>query len=319
MSNISLATADALHRFAQTRTIHYHPVENELFRRFWAKACQLERAAAEAGEDDILRTLLRQTRRVRYELASGPLPFNAPIIARGLSGQERAALLNRISQAYPSLAADANELVALTAELFRSETNPLLDRVELLHARSGSSALVIRKSRLLEAVETTTRTRVAMSRLQIVDPEGLHGATTWDRLVLIGPAPWFPDYVFSAPRANELHVVPFRWLRSHWRPQATFITLSQPRADDRSTSDALDATDVGNWPDVDWQGIARRALGDQSDETARAPQDFVEGRVFSEWGTRCLPRRHEGLNFVNHRPKRRRRSVQGKTGHLGRY
>lgn len=282
MSNISLATADALHRLAQTRTIRYYLVDDPLFRRFWAKACQLERAAAEAGEDDILRTLLRQTRRVRYELSSSPLLFSDPVIARGLSGQERADLLNRISQAYPSLAAEANELVALTEELFRSDTNPLLDRVELLDARNGSSALVIRKSRLLEAVEVTTRTRAATSRLQVVDPESLHGATIWDRLILVGPVPWFPDYVFSAPRANEIHVISFRWLGSRWRPHATFITLGQPPpVDDRSTSGELDTTEVGNWPDVDWQGITERALGDESDEAARAQQDLVEARLFT--------------------------------------
>ena len=46
----------------------------------------------------------------------------------------------------------------------------------------------------------------------------LRGAHMCDALVAIGPCAWFPEFVFSAPRAPAIHVISYRWIRDAWKP-----------------------------------------------------------------------------------------------------
>src|SRR6185503_8252865 len=50
-------------------------------------------------------------------------------------------------------------------------------------------------------------------------------------LVAIGPCVWFPDYVFSAPRARQIHVVSMRWIRDPWKPGPVFLNGAGSSAD----------------------------------------------------------------------------------------
>lgn len=42
-------------------------------------------------------------------------------------------------------------------------------------------------------------------------------------LATIGPCAWFPEYVFSAPRAAAIHAISFRWIRDAWKPEPIFL------------------------------------------------------------------------------------------------
>ena len=83
-------------------------------------------------------------------------------------------------------------------------------------------------------------------------------------LSVIGPCGWFPEYVFSAPRAAAVHIVSYRWIRDGWKPGPLFLHSSDS-ARDRSSSHS-----IGSMPH-----IRAEATGNGSVPADLLPPDLV--------------------------------------------
>ena len=58
---------------------------------------------------------------------------------------------------------------------------------------------------------------------RVVSPSQLCGRHLCKTLAAIGPCGWFPEHVFSAPRAAAIHVISPRWIRDSWKPGPIFL------------------------------------------------------------------------------------------------
>lgn len=282
MNATAFAAADAIYECASSSRIQYHAAQSELFQSFWEGSRRLERAAGAAVGEDIVRPLVRATR-ARFALAAAPLPFCQHAFFRQPLGAD--SIVERVCRAYPSMAQEAREVADLIRRLAVSDANPLLDRLEQLCQEQGlaseGGAVVVRAGNLREACQSLLETRPELSHWDVVDPQDLRGARTFSRLALIGPTSWFPDYVFGAPRAAELHVITYGSLLRSWRPQSGFVggpAPERPEALSESRSQLVHEP-VEPWPEPDWEEIERRAL-EESDPSARHGQDVVEARLF---------------------------------------
>ncbi len=73
------------------------------------------------------------------------------------------------------------------------------------------------------------------SNASLVSPSQLRGAHHCTVLVAIGPCGWFPDHVFSAPRASAIHIISYRWIRDGWKPSPRFLHTSDKNREAGST------------------------------------------------------------------------------------
>jgi hypothetical protein len=283
VSALSFAAAEALYGCARSRTVAYHVVEHPLLQRLCKVGLRFENATRATASEDFLRPLVRDARMIRFELATSPLAFNDVAIGQRLSTAKYDGILRKASLAYPEHIESAEELVSLLREVIASDANPLMDALEAFGGRE--TALVILKARLLEAVRAALRTRSNTRLVEVMTPEALRAPKAFQRLIACGPARWFPDYVFSAPRAAELHVISYRWQHAQWAPHSPFLALASdvPAGTVPSGSSVARDEDGANekWPELDWEAIARHALEGTSGEPMRQGQELLETRLFS--------------------------------------
>lgn len=271
MNVLPIASAEALYECARSRSVTYHTVEHPTFQRFYAVARRLERAAGERADDDVLRPLIRDARRLRFELATVPLPFNDATVRQRIGGNHD-SIARKVALIYPGIAHDTAEVVQLLTELLASGDSPFQDVIDSLGGRG--TALVLRKGRLVPSVQAVLRARPATRDVEVLDLETVRSARTFNRLIVCGPSHWFPDYIFSAPRAADLHVVSHGWQRSEWEPRSPFVANTPEREQPRVVAPVGDEGPEA-WPEVDWEAISRSALG-----TEGARHDLVEARLF---------------------------------------
>ncbi len=280
MNDVSFATADALYRYAYSGKVVYHSVDHPLFHEFWLTSCELDAALRVAGNDELLRQLQRVSR-IRFEFAAAPLPFNHPALLRRLSEVTGDALYRKVSLVYPSLAPIVSRFLNLLRELTSCETAPLLDCLRGLVGLDGSATVVTREAKYVEAACSVIHE--SLGHCEVIDVAELRTACLFERLFIIGSLLWFPDHVFSAPRAPEVHVIAYQWLSRRWQPQQAFLestAVSEEHASPDIPQVRSEDRELDNWPELDWREISRQAL-QNSPEAGKSSQDFVETRLFS--------------------------------------
>jgi hypothetical protein len=268
---LPIDSAGALYACARSRSVTYHTVEHATFQRFYSAARRLERAAGERADEDVLRPLIRDARRLRFELATAPLPFNDATVHQRVGG-DHDSIARKVALIYPGIAQDTAEVARLLTELLASGDSPFQDVIDTLGGRG--TALVLRKARLVSSVQAVLRARPATRDVEVLDLDAIRSARTFNRLIVCGPSHWFPDYVFSAPRAADVHVVSYAWQRSEWEPRSPFVANASEHARRRVVAPVGDESPEA-WPEVDWEAISLSALG-----TDGARHDLVEARLF---------------------------------------
>jgi len=122
-----------------------------------------------------------------------------------------------------------------------------------------------------------------------VPPPQLRGGRCYERLIVVGPTTWFPEFVFSAPRATELHLVRYKWLWDQRRDAPAFAGSADaeghrngwrrlPQLDEEperpSDFPTIDPGEIA--PRVDW---AKASFGDPN-SGHEADDDDVDATLF---------------------------------------
>lgn len=283
MSYLSLFEADRLYQFAETRTIRYDRVDCPPFRAFDHQARRLFYRLGEAAEDELWHPFLHAVGKYRRSMLGAPVAFNDPAVAPLMRPDEADQFLARVKHAYPGFAAEARALSEMLFGLARAADRPLSDVVHtLLASADGRSGLIIRDSRLAGVVKDRLALR-GHSRVDVLAGRDIRSNDAYYQLLVIGPAYWYADHVFSSPRAETVRIVSYRWCRSKWQPAEAFLgALTRGRT--APHDDEEDDAEVEEpWPEIDWGRILQRdTVSPEAAEPSAA--DIVEGRLFSLHG-----------------------------------
>ncbi|MCL6477513.1 MAG: hypothetical protein K6T65_03780 [Peptococcaceae bacterium] len=156
------------------------------------------------------------------------------------------ALLNRIvkqcREVYPGYAAHLEELSLCLKTLVESGTNPLLGFLTGLFGRNGmkGAALLLKESRLIPATEKIIHP-VIDNPVDCINIQQYRGPKCYQAVVVIGPARWYPDFVFSAPRAAEIHLVSYKWIMDKWEPRPVFAASFNDSGEKGSVRQGVDS------------------------------------------------------------------------------
>lgn len=289
MNTISMASVDRLYQFCDARAIRYHSVNNQMFLGFISLARRLQKVIGQAGEDEFWLPLIRAVRQYRFSAAVAPLRFDDPTIAPNLSEERLRAIAEAARHAFPSIAPLAVALVDALFDVVRSPEAPLLDQLGQILSKTPDQAVVlIRASRLRPAVEAALSSR-GFGHVSVATGDDLRTTDGFARVIVVGPARWYADAVFSAPRAPEIDVVHFGCFRGRWRPRPVFV---QPLGGGRATGWEIerdeDADSDEPWPEIDWRSILQQATGHPQEEPGATSPDLVEARLFSLHGVEVV-------------------------------
>lgn len=275
----SMAHTTALHDSAAALEVNRVCVDDEPLGAFSHAVQKLGTRLGEDGADSYWRPVLGRLRRVRWELATVPLPFNHPAFALYDSAAFLRDRLRDCASVYPSHAEAAEGVMTLLADLSDRNDDPLGDAVRSLRLDGKSAFLLLPDTRNTAAVEETV---AGPEGLAVLTPPQLADSAIYEAGAIIGVARWFPAHVFAAPRARRIHLAHYKWLRDGPLDPRIFAGSRMGSAGRGSTLAAHDGrgAPVGTLdpsellPVTDWAAIAS-GTGGTTDATGERP-DTVE-------------------------------------------
>lgn len=221
---MDLTTADDLWRVRQEVRIELHTLSHPKLLDF---SCSCQRLFAEiesAYPDDFFwRRYSSVLKRIRFDLAANPLPFDTASAGAAETVNDFRNRLERRKTVYPDVAEDALALVDAVQLLVASKEGPLLEYLyfsELLEVSDNEKVgLVVTESRYLPSLKDELAALDA-SAVRTLTPTRLKGSEKLDRLILIGPTAWFPDHIMASPKAPSLTFLHFDWLGPNRPPRS---------------------------------------------------------------------------------------------------
>jgi hypothetical protein len=276
--------AAELYETAAALTVDRVCVEDAGLRSF---SLGLQRFLGQLGadaDDPYWKPVLARLRRARWELATVPLPLAHASLGLRDSAHFVAGCLRTCESVFPAHAEAAIELERALADISERESDPLGAAAAELCKVFGSTVVILRDGRHAGAVEERF---AAAPNVTVRAPAELDASSrVYDRAVAIGPSSWFPRPVFAAPRAREIYVVQFDWLRD---PPMDVAILPHPEAGEQASWRGMPGYDGARpgggsmpagelLPVTDWVAIAA-GTGARSGQDAGRP-DTVNAYLF---------------------------------------
>jgi hypothetical protein len=280
MVMLTLDEARTLYEFCGATKIQYHRVDHPTFNRFSRSSRRFFAMLGESAADPFWSEFVRAVRRYRFAAAASPLPLNDPAIFPRLDPEQLRLLVNRATVVYPTCLASLKELTEFLSQLRTCTDNPLIGPLEAAASvgRAGRTGVIIADSRLIGRTREVLGSCASTAAFDVLSVAQARDALGCERLIALGAASWFPDHVFSAPRAPELMVVAYRWIRSRWHSSPAFTDgrLASASQIDHGEADPDDAMDEPSYA-TDWSEVTAQAIG--GTEASEAP-DTVDARTF---------------------------------------
>ena len=302
---MAFSTASDLWRLRQEVTIDLHELSHLQFFDF-SRSCHLLLSKIEVAypDDYFWRKYGRALRRIRFDLAANPVPFDTASAGVSEVVRHYRNELERRTKAYPDVAGDATALVNAAELLVTSKDAPLLEYLyfnQLLESNGEKRVgLVVRESRYLPSLRDEL-VALDMDAVATLIPTRLKATESFERLIFIGPTAWFPDHVVASPRAPNLGFVHFDWLGPDRPPRSLHPGPGQGtwEAQGFLKSHSSSTTEVGRSsrpilevvPSIDWNLI----LGQLSEAPVQDDGDIVPARLCAlEGGMSVFLRGHDG-------------------------
>jgi hypothetical protein len=271
----------ALYEVAGTVTMDRTCVEDAELRSFSLRVRSFIAGLGDDAADPYWKPVVARLRRVRWELATVPLPPAHPVFELAGSAAFLSKRLRGCEQIFPGYAAGGDELVAAVGDLANRDASPLAEAVSMLVQRPGRNVLVLLNGRGAPAVESHLGRPINVT---VAVPAELDASLrVYDRAVVVGASSWFPRPVFGAPRAREVCVVQFGWLRDPPMDTSVFASAGGDGEAGRQRlpgysgelpgTDALTSAELR--PVTDWSAIetgtgSRRGAGEDRPDTVDA-------------------------------------------------
>lgn len=294
MRFMSLPVANEIYDRASNSKITWHKVSHRDLQAFCLAVSRFERSTMQV-DDEFLSKFTRWLRRYRFKLCSAPLKFSHPAVIAPETIENMSRFLKRLQLTYPGIASKARDLFDMASKLAQSNENPLLEYLKVLvnPQNSYKIALLIKDSSLIKHVEEIFSKHYALRKVQMLGTSQLRGGNLFDLLLVIGPARWFPEHIFDSPRASEIHVIRYSWIRDRWKREPAFLEFSLPASQDPTIvfegdsaweePHGLNAIEYNEpaelLPSINWDDINARL--NQSTSPEDQTQEHVKARLFS--------------------------------------
>ena len=298
MRYVSISGATEVLSCAAELSISRSAVCHDMLFGFSMELRRFEHRLGELARDHMWRPFIVAMRRYRFETCAAPLAFD---YLGSEPSKEMIARLGRnldlCERVTPDLVEHGRRLLEMLSALTEVTDNPLATKLkeicDPLPIEHG--AIVVKERRLIQMLAAALREEITLRTLQAMSIGELQGEQCFRHLFVIGPARWYPDYVFTAPRGREIHLLKYAWLVDDWKPTAAFLIgrrKSKPTdiaerlvtaLSDESTSavsSILDPTEL--LPRIDWDALKHR-IGkeeDDSDGLGMEQLEYVDARLF---------------------------------------
>ena len=224
MISITVQAVNSIYRLSGQASLSSHVIYHEGFLRFCRAVSRFTQELPDESARSFWFPFLNPMKRYRFMTMAAPVPFNG---SQAFSVRHVKDMLDKLlvraGTVYPDIQKKAFELLNAYNGLSQSSENPLLEGIlSLLGDASWKASLLVKDSSLVAGAESIVKATPALRNVEILVPEMLRGDAYYRLLFVVGPARWFPDYVFTAPRAEAVHQVTYRWIKDGLPPKRVF-------------------------------------------------------------------------------------------------
>lgn len=279
MSNNLITQANNIYLCSQQFQLDFMDVDSPALFAFSKQLNKFFYSIGEAREDDFWKERRRKLRRLAF-IFSG-IPSSKSFIKNELLETINYVELDIkvCERLYPSLVPRYSIILDEMKNLALTELDTIKHQTDnLICSLEGSIAILVTDTRLIPVVEET----YSNSKVQVISVNSLRSNVTYDNLIVIGPTRWYLDFVFSSPRATNIFVIKFRWIKDSWKPKRVFpdsLVSTQSKAF-VSIDDVLDETDDLIDPElflptIDFSSIIKSTW----EHTEKSDTEFVEAII----------------------------------------
>ncbi len=271
-------------------------VNHKEFKKFYFELKTLERDVATFSNDGLWPNIIRKFKKVRFDFCAAPLPFSTSAIISQKDIQELKCYLSRLQISYPQYVKNVSCLIDKIITLKSLSENPLLEQIVMRVTETGAAgaAILLKDARWILETETVVRNNWALKETSIISQYELQGSNFYESIFVIGPRYWFPQYIFTSPRAKSIIDVRYSWLFGHTQETPSFISqvcqrkidvpIKLPDVKDGKTSmENILELEESRTP-IEWNLISQRIdkgqnIGEAVVEEVAARLYLLEGRM----------------------------------------
>lgn len=222
-TQITLASADRLYAASASLQLHRIPVPHRLFKAFGTARRRFLKRLGEAAGDPYWVEFCRWLSRFHFRAMVTPLPFHHPALYLVVDAARFRQHLATSEMLYPGISDEALALLNQVEQLAGTGEKPLLHGLlRLLRDLDDltGTALVVRDSATCDPLEALLKEH-GITRLELISVPQLR-ERPFRRLIVTGPAHWFPTHLFAAPRAPEVYLLHYDWASGRPRLEPVF-------------------------------------------------------------------------------------------------
>lgn len=219
-----LSHTNKIYNYAGKLTLEYHNLD---YPELYSYSNQLRKfifSLRDAKIDDYWRRKRWDLRRIAFLLAGTAL--DKAFLSREISSitRELEQEIESCSRLYPDFVDGYSRLIAKAKSLLETDLEKVRSEVlRIIDKSPGSTGILIRDPKLIPVVQRSI-SYLESSTVEITNISSLKKETCFDNLIVVGPASpkWYPDFIFSSPRAKFIHVIKMNWMSGVWKPSNSF-------------------------------------------------------------------------------------------------
>lgn len=253
---MNLAHVNSYYKTAANANITAERVNSLELRSIWRSTQKVDR---DFKESELWSKYRRIVRRTLWDLLHVPLPFNhrsLDLTNIGSDLEREAVTVRRRSD--PVFVEKAQEIATMFQDLSASVNDPLGERCRsILNASTSVNSLLILRNNNYRNV-VVERFGSERCPVRIAVRSELRELSTVDTLVIVGQAKFFPEHVLNSPRAENIYIIFYNWLKDidqveSFLPSSTGQII-KPIRSSVATVKELDEEDF-LVPMVDWSAL----------------------------------------------------------------
>lgn len=251
MSASLFQDAAAIYEKSNSTAITRYRIEHLILGKFCVNLNSFYSRLGELAGEDYWQKFLIPLRRLQFGLCAAPFPKDYRFNRISTIASELHHHLQFCQKLYPDWEASAFTILDLLAGLLDDPSDPLLHKLLELTNVEQKVAWVIKESRLIPHVEDLL-VKLNLPKLSIVHPLQLKNLTCYDQIIVVGPSRWFPESVFTAPRASQIDILIFDWIKDRWKPQNVFVSPHKSSGPSSRDYVSLEERETNSrWDDID--------------------------------------------------------------------
>ncbi len=253
MKAFSLAGADQVYTCGAGVRIRYHAVVHPALRAYCTGLAKLEHELGDLRDDEQWQAFLRPARMYRFRMCATPLSADQQLDMCCEAVERLRPQLHDFADLFTQVdAAHAHTLLDWLESVGQSGESPLLDKTAdvLVPASAGDRAVLVKDTKLLPLAEEAMAGQQKLKGVEVLAPASVRGSRCLHQLVVVGPPRWFPEDIFSAPRALRIDVVNYSWFRDRWEAHQLFEKSLLPKQPKAETTTAVHEDEEAGEGDV---------------------------------------------------------------------